>query len=167
MQLNSQVKRVLCFIQVPSRKATSFISVSEFHLIGFSVFCRGRPLHIAEGLGEIAGGGESKNGRNLRRREVCLGQKPFSFPNTAVDHIVDGRDPILPLKGMGHVIFIDADLFRQLIQCDVFFVMVVDIPFYRRALAVGRQLGMNRRNRNAGVTGQLHHNDVHICLTKN
>ena len=44
--------------------------------------------------------------------------------------------------------------------------MVVDIALYSCTLTVSRQPGMNRNSGYTGISHKLHHNNIHISLTK-
>ena len=99
----------------------------KFYMVGFSVLCGADSLGIAEALGKIAGRGKTQNSGDLGQGQVCFSKKAFAFPDPAGDHIIDGRNTVFPFEGMGHVIFIDADFLGELIQCDVFFIVLIDI----------------------------------------
>ena len=92
-----------------SKRSKGFRSSS---LVGFPVFRGADPFCVAEALGEVAGGGEAQNRGDLGQGMIRLRQEPFALPDPAGDQVIDGGDPIFPLEGMGHVIFIDAVLFR-------------------------------------------------------
>ena len=96
-------------------------------MIGFPVFCGTGSFRLAKTLGKVAGGGKTQDAGNLREGKVCFGQKPFSLPDPAGDHIINGRNSVLPLKGMGHVILIDADFLRKQVQGDVFLIVLVKV----------------------------------------
>ena len=114
---------------------------SKFHLVCFTIFCRGCSLYVAKCLAKVAGRRKAQNSCDLRERKVRLGQETLSFFYAAVDDIIDGRNTVFALKGVYHIIFGDADLFCQLVQRDIFLIMVVNVALYRCTLAVGRQAG--------------------------
>ena len=64
------------------------------------------------------------------------------------------------------MIFADTNLFSKFIQRKIFFIMVVDIALYSCTLTVSRQPGMNRNSGYTGISHKLHHNNIHISLTK-
>ena len=104
--------------------------LSEYHTIGLPVFGWTHSFKIPETLGEITRRGKSQNSRDLRLGKIRFGQKPFPFPDPAGNEIVNGRSAIFPLKGMSHIVFVDADFFRKQIQCDVFLIMMVNISLH-------------------------------------
>ena len=124
---------------------------SEFDLVVFPVFCRADPFRLLKCLGKVAGGGKTQDGRDLDLREVCLCQEPFALPDAAGDQIVDRGDAVFPFEGVGHIAFVDAGHFRQFIQVDILFIVMINIMLNGCALAVGAEVGMYLRNGNRNI----------------
>lgn len=157
---------VFCEISAIKGKPIKRKQMLKFHLVCFPVLCWRGSFCIAESLGEVAGRRKAQNSCDLRERKVRLGQETLSFFYAAVDDIIDGRNTVFALKGVYHIIFGDADLFCQLVQRDIFLIMVVNVALYRCTLAVGRQAGVDRHSRNTGVAHQLYNDNIHVGLAK-
>ena len=151
---------VFCEISAIKGKPIKRKQMLKFHLVCFPVLCLRGSFCIAESLGEVAGRRKAQNSCDLRERKVRLGQETLSFFYAAVDDIIDGRNTVFALKGVYHIIFGDADLFCQLVQRDIFLIMVVNVALYRCTLAVGRQAGVDRHSRNTGVAHQLYNDNI-------
>lgn len=125
---------VFCEISAIKGKPIKRKQMLKFHLVCFPVLCWRGSFCIAESLGEVAGRRKAQNSCDLRERKVRLGQETLSFFYAAVDDIIDGRNTVFALKGVYHIIFGDADLFCQLVQRDIFLIMVVNVALYRCTL---------------------------------
>ena len=121
-------------------------------------------LGPAEDLGEVAQGRKAQKLGDLGHGKICFCQQVFAFLDPAGDHVIDGGDPILPLEGVGEIIFIDVGLLGQLLQSQRFLEVQVDILPDGGALAVaGNHLGLCL-DRQGGAAHEADDQDLHIGL---
>ena len=66
---------------------------------------------------------------------------------------------------MCKVIFIYFCFRSKQIQCQLFLIVIVDITPDHCTLAVGRRIVGHLSHGSAGVAHELHHKDIHVCLT--
>ena len=110
-------------------------------LVSLSVFHRADCFRFSEALGEIAGGGKTKNAGYLRKGEIRIRKQPLAFLDPAGNHVADGRNPIGFLENMRQVVFVDIGFLRQYIQRDRLLIMDVNVAPDRCALSAADRIG--------------------------
>ena len=122
-------------------------------------------LGPAEDLGEIAQGGKAQKLGDLGQGQIRFCQQIFALLDPPGDHIIDGGYPVLPLEGVGEVVFVHVGFLRQKLQRQGILEMQVDVTLYRRALTVaGARLGFGG-NGKGNAAHQPDDQDLHIGLT--
>lgn len=116
-----------------------------------AVFVGGHALRLAEALGEIAGGGKAHQLADLRQTVTGVAQHMFALLNAAAVQVSNGGNSVLPLEGVGQIVFVQVGKLCQQVQRDLLAVVGVQIPLDLGALPVLGRGSLLQLQRNGGA----------------
>ena len=92
-----------------------------------AVFVGGHALRLAEALGEIAGRGKAHQLADLRQTVTGVAQHMLALLNAAAVQVSNGGNSVLPLEGVGQIVFVQVGKLCQQVQRDILAVVGVQI----------------------------------------
>ena len=149
---NKKLARITVFVELLVVIALTYLGMAEKYILFMSfgmILCA-----ILLTLGKITGGRKAHQFADLSQAVTCIAQHIFAFLNAAAVQVSNGGNAVLPLEGVGQIVFVQVGKLCQQVQRDILAVVGVQIPLDLGALPVLGRGSLLQLQRNGGAAHQ-------------